>query len=53
MSSLDENSIVLTHLIRQYFTASKSSKSRNSALGKKGFIAHELKKNLPWDSRIN
>lgn len=35
MSSLDENSIVLRHLIRQYFTASKSSESMNSALGKK------------------
>lgn len=35
MSSLDENSIVLRHLIRQYFTASKSRESMNSALGKK------------------
>jgi len=55
MSTLDENSIVLRHLIRQYFTASKSSESMNSALGKKGFIAYklQLKKNLPWQSRIN
>lgn len=55
MSSLDENGIVLRHLIRQYFTASKSSKSMNSALSKKGFIGHKLKlkKNLPWHSRIN